>query len=530
MYRTIDKQIATSVETMEPVELKDPILEHPIPCLEIMNKMVKIAKENNFPSFENIAFIGAQHKLETTASLLEAIIKLGANPKNMFFTGKCYSTCPSVEATIKNLGIHVLDDPKPLYPGGYSEACTKTIKKMWKSLNEHLKKTPNIEKIIILDDGGRVVEELKFVTIISYQIIVIEQTKGGLYSKGLIDHGMFPMISVAQSAAKKIIEAPLIATAILIKLKEVIDNLEIKQSISGVVGNGSVGKMVANYLADIGHEVKVYDQIFTTRNHKNIHMVNNIEEIFNQCSFIFGCTGRDITENLDLETIVNDQIWISGSSEDREFRSFILSNYRDKKERLNINPMNDLLFELPSGKKVTIKQGGFPFNFDKKPWNVPAKDIEVTQCCLLGAVMQAGLIENNRIRYKIEPQQQLNSYIQSFIVTLWGEKERQSSANRFDQDTIDKFKIPNWIEEKSGRASCVDIRILREAFQMSVDLNTVFEESPLNMRKFMEEALLFMHENSQPKISKIIPTILPINKSELYDSQGSNFHKLDYKL
>lgn len=469
---------------------------HPIPFLPILDEIINIAKQQELPTLSNVAFIGAQHKLETTATLFQSLIKLGAKPENMFFTGKCYSTCVSVENTMKTLRVNIFDDPIPRAPGGYAEACKKVIKKMWKKFDEHLANHEDIKKIIILDDGARVVEELKFLTIINYQVIVIEQTRGGLYSQGLIDHGIFPMISVAQSATKKIIEAPLIATAILTRLQQVVADLKINQATCGVVGNGAVGKMVANYLASLGHAVKVYDQVITIKNHENIRMVSNIEEIFKGSSFVFGCTGRDITEGLDLAPIIdNDQIWISGSSEDREFKSFMLLHAKNLNGVEKFDPMADVLFKLPSGNTITIKQGGFPFNFDRKPWNVPASDIEITQGCLLGAVIQAAIIDEDRTKYKLQPQQQLNPYIQSFIVARWGDREQKSGINRFDKDTIDMFKVPAFIEEKSGRANCVDSLILQRAFQIDFNLNELpVDRYLLDMHKFMHKALLFINQ------------------------------------
>lgn len=455
---------------------------HPIPKLEIMDQMVARTKEHKLPSLSNIAFIGAQHKLETTATLFKAMIELGAKPENMFFTGKCYSTCPEVEVAIKELGVKVFDDPKPSYPGGYSDACSKVMRNMWDEFNEHLEQNPDIEKIVILDDGGRVTEELKFVTTVSYPLVAIEQTRGGLYSKGLTEHGMFPIISVAQSAAKKIIEAPLIATAIFTRLQKIINDLQIQQEICGIIGNGATGKMVSNYLAKHGYKVLVYDQMPTLKNHKNISIAKNIKEMFQTCSFIFGCTGRDITEKLDLQNIITkDQIWISGSSEDREFKNFLLTN----KENIKVIG-DDAICTLSSGSKIIIKQQGFPFNFDRQPWNVLATDIEMTQCCLLGAVLQASLIGSyNPTKFRAtQNAEMLNPYLQSFIVGFWGDREI-IGKNRFDKDLLDMFKIPHWIEKESYPGKCFDYKILKTAFEFEFDLNAMPLEKVPNMLKFM---------------------------------------------
>ena len=306
-----------------------------------------------------------------------------------------------------------------------------------------------------------------------------------------------------------------------------VENLEVNKKVCGVIGNGAVGRTVANYLAETGNVVKVFDQIITTKNHANITIVNNIEEIFKECSFVFGCTGRDITEGVKFESIITtDQIWISGSSEDREFNSF-LRKYGPK--NIICNSMDDISCSLQAEKKITIiiKQGGFPFNFDKEPWNVPASDIEVTQCCLLGAVMQAAVIENNRIKYKtIEPLQQLNAYIQSFIVTLWGKREEENGDTRFDPDILNMFKIPSWIEENSGKASFIDIEKLKEIFCVPVNLNLLpIDPFYLDMRKFMYGTPLLTHK--EKSASK---TAIPhLNQSVLKENEPNEPKKLDYQ-
>lgn len=427
-----------------------PIKLNPIPKLEIIDTMVEIAKQHKLPSLSDIAFIGAQHKLETTASLFEAMIKLGAKPENMFFTGKCYSTCQEAEEAIKNLGVRVFDDPIPERPGGYTEACYKVVNYMWEVFNAHLENQSNIKKIIVLDDGGRFLESLRFKTIFYYPTVVIEQTRGGLYSKAMIDNELLHTITVAQSATKKYIEPKLIAITMLEKLTKFTEDLDINNGFCGVIGNGCIGSAVANYLASKGHIVLIHDQTVINKTNERILKAKDIIEIFEKCSFIFGCTGQDVTAGLSLKNIINkDQVWISGSSEDQEFKSFLLANKNSYYFQSNIH--GNVICNLQNGKKITIKQWGFPFNFDGSNNSDPAGDFELTRCCLLGGVIQAALTEAITMNknYKLYPMQMLNPYIQSFITTAWGSREI-ANKNRYPKELFDKFQDISWIQESSS--------------------------------------------------------------------------------
>ena len=44
--------------------------------------------------FSRVLFIGVQHIVATTASLFEAMIRLGADPEKMYFIGKDYKYNP----------------------------------------------------------------------------------------------------------------------------------------------------------------------------------------------------------------------------------------------------------------------------------------------------------------------------------------------------------------------------------------------------------------------------------------------------
>lgn len=429
------------------------IAMHPIPSLDLINRIVTTVKQHSLLSLENTAFIGTQHKLETTATLFKAMIALGANPSCMIFTGKLYSTCKAVELSMRNLGMKIVPDAIPEYPGGYQEACIEHTRYLWDILLDHLKQNPQINKIIVLDDGGRMIEQMPHATRFKYATAAIEQTRGGLYSKTL-NKLLCPVIPVATCATKIYLEPPLIAEAILKRLKKTINSLEFKDHvIFGVIGNGAIGGAVVEYLLSEGHKIVIYDEnqksFQKMAKHNNLFRVGSLEEVFANANCIFGCTGQDVTQGIDIANLVQrDQIWISATSEDKEFRSFLLAQ-RGKIHFTNM--LGDAVFTNPSGGRITIKECGFPFNFDREPWNVPAEDIELTQACLLSSVLQASLIArapNGNGAINRPEMYSLNPYLQSFIVHQWG--QRQSNQTRYPAGFLGNFNSIPWIVKNSG--------------------------------------------------------------------------------
>ena len=70
---------------------------------------------------------------------------------------------------------------------------------------------------------------------------------------------MLPVVNVAYSAAKQILESPMIAKAVIKKLDQILLR-DIKNSICGVVGLGAIGRAIIQKLLSLGCKVVVYDK------------------------------------------------------------------------------------------------------------------------------------------------------------------------------------------------------------------------------------------------------------------------------
>lgn len=424
---------------------------YPIPQLPVLDKLVDLAQNRALPNLDRTVIIGVQHLLETTATLFQSLIKLGIKPENMFFAGKCYSTSPVIAKTIEDMGINLIHGSIPKYPGAYQAVNKEDVKNLWQQFKEASKKR-EIDRVIILDDGGRCIEEMPRTLPFYYYSACIEQTRGGLYSSS-IDRLASPLIEVATSAVKRHIESPLIAEAILSKVKHILPKLNLnKDTVCAVVGNGAVGNEMVKYLSSLGQTVICYDEdpaVFKDiSGYKPIRM-QNLETLLANCTHVFGCTGRDITKGIDVFDIaaVDDMHFISCTSEDKEFAS-LLKRIAEENKRMYFEPLSDITCWSNNQSKITIYKSGFPVNFDRKPWNVPARDIEITQGLLLSACLQAITTAMKKMDTQDEKKRQmLAPHLQQIVLKEW---LKGQSAEHYSKELLDKFNDIEWIKTNSG--------------------------------------------------------------------------------
>jgi hypothetical protein len=441
-----------------------PLIKHPIPQLEVLDKIVAATQQSGALNPENTAIIAEQHLLETTASLFQSFIRLGVTPQNIFAIGKCYSTCDAVAASISDLGVQVFPGVKPARPGQYQKAQCVQLNKFWQTFTAHIKKQ-NIERVIVVGDGGRLAEKMPANIPFDYATAVVEQTRGGLYSPRL-NHLISKVILVAGSALKLEIEPEFVIQAVLKKAKAVIKELCVDtRKVIGIVGNGIIGAELVSQLAADGFSIITYDENPDAfwGNDSNFYRAANIAQVIANADVIFSCTGKKSTfEGVDVHGLTTQDKWlISLTSEDREFYPIIQSILEK-----NPNQIYDPLDHLHDD-DLHIFYGGYPANFhDRMPWNVPADKIAVTQGAMLMATIQGMLVASKPIRdgFTINPSLQLclDPYAQRYVARIWGETQGKPLTEFEDLEAILKYSdgeyIPNtqlksWFEHDTVTAA-----------------------------------------------------------------------------
>ncbi|MCE3238746.1 MAG: D-2-hydroxyacid dehydrogenase [Gammaproteobacteria bacterium] len=433
-------------------------LSYPVPSLQVINDMIAVIPEGIRKQFQKTVLVGCQHNLETTVTIYQAMKKLGI--KKIYSVGKCYSDSEIIKKAMEEEGVCLMPSNKPAKPGKFQEVCRQDIRAMWDRCSKELE--DDVETIVVLDDGGRCLEEMPPYIRLNYRVAGIEQTRGGLYSP-VLDQLPFPVIEVASSALKREIEPIFIVKAIIKELEEKIDYLSNtfhfdQRTVIGIIGNGAIGSAVAKYFLSLGYTVAVYDEngdAFTDISPKSkLYRMPSREAVISNSQCIFGCTGKDALHGIPLLEIVNkNTVFISCTSEDREFLSTL--EVISKQSIIKSDALGDLICLSKNGSDVVFVRGGYPFNFNGKPWNVPANEIEPTQGILLGAVIQAvtcakkpsgdGFTINRAKRLMLDPS------IQQFVIAKW---RQTPAATHHSEELLDCFNQPEWIKQNSGGEYC----------------------------------------------------------------------------
>lgn len=387
--------------------------------LPILDEIIKYTK-NDYGDKKNmgrIALIYIHHPLKTSINLLNAVIFLGIKPYNIFVLGKHYSESLDVVNEIVSMGVNYQKSSKQLGIGNFAETFSSDIKQLWDLFFRSV--SQNVDSIIIADHGGYVLSSIPERATAAYKVIGLEKTSGGL-ARGKSPG--FPVINVAGSNAKKELESPLIANAIMNKLEKRMGKIK-PGKICGIVGYGAIGQSLAKKLIEMGYFVFVCDLNISAslRVDHAINIITEIKELLNISDYIFGCTGEDITSNIkDFDSVPNKICLISCSSGDVEFNCLLQKINEDYGKRKKIiDSLDDLFLETEGGGEISILRGGFPINFDDSGESVPANDIQLTRALVLFGILQCVDMLMSIEEYSLLELCELKEEFQKMTLTLW---------------------------------------------------------------------------------------------------------------
>lgn len=385
--------------------------------------------------------ISVQHLLRSTGSMFKAIVDIGFIPQNIFLTGKIYSTHLDTQEKLKRLGINVLDADMPTELGIYTDSLEQDVHRMWQLLAKQLKP---YSKIIILDDGGYTLKNAPESILDNHSVFGIEQTTSGIRMHSAF--GKFPVIHLAASAAKVIIEPPIVSEAVKIQLGKIID--ELKPENIGIVGYGNIGKAIANEFKD-KYRLLVFDSKNELKNDELIDgsvYCNSLSEIYNQSSLIIGATGQDISDLNWLKNSTGNKTLISVSSGDIEFNNLLKQCKEYLTEELK-SPLQILNLKTAQGHSLKILRGGMVANFTGTPDSSPGHIIQITRGLLFAAIIQI-LRDFEKLRLN-SGAIMLDPRLQEEVVQLWFKDQPQRQID-YSKEILNGFKNLEWIAEHSS--------------------------------------------------------------------------------
>lgn len=391
---------------------------------------------------ENIYLVCLQHFLGTTVFMIDKLKELGV--KHIYCHDKLYSTYDQSMVDMKDrIGEgNVFQLAAPPKPWMYAETLKKSLQtKLWSKVLfdiEHTKEPPF--KIIVLDDGGRLITSIPEVLAEKYgdRIFAVEQTTAGYR---LVKEGKpnFPWISVATSSIKRN-EDPFIGDLARDKVLQRINAQgfvdRTKVCVGLIGGLGNVGAKVAESLKNEGFRVYVYDtKSITSFPACFSGRCDTVIELMQKCAVVIGCTGlntfRDVLQKHAVSTLITrDIICMSTSSESIEFEELMRtldSLYPSVLQDYQHHALADVKYNFVGSDNkayaVTFCNAGFPVTFDtSKKHAVAPQNIAVTRAALLAAVYQWILHdpEKTKLLKKDDANEVvLDSAVQQHITQAW---------------------------------------------------------------------------------------------------------------
>ena len=256
--------------------------------------------------------------------------------------------------------------------------------------------------------------------------------------------GKFPVIHLASSAAKVILEARFVSEAILLQIGDTIRDINLKSI--GVVGYGHVGKAIVNDFRN-SRDVCVYDikNEMGSKVYSNVRYCQNIGELINNVDILIGATGQDISDTDWLNDLKRDIHLISVSSGDIEFNRLIKVCQPHLLNIIN-SPLNTLKIKTKNNSTITILRGGMVANFTGAHYSSSAESIQLTRGLIISAIIQ--IIENQDSLLKKNGAIMLSPILQREVVKYWFNDQPQKKLD-YSEQIVKGFQNTNWIRNKS---------------------------------------------------------------------------------
>jgi S-adenosylhomocysteine hydrolase len=353
-----------------------------------------------------------QHQLTNHAAQAAALVRLGAEPRRMYWLDVPYTSHAVVRKHVQDkLGIPkdnfwVSDDYRTLEPYGPYQ-LRRTVEAVLAVAKS------NDFPLLVLDDGAYVLEALAVLRPQRWprKIAIVEQTSRGmikLASSAALQliALQVPLVDVARSTPKRTLEPPFIAMSICASLQRSILRRK-GRAPSGrclVLGYGAIGEQVATFL---DHEfafgrsnvfVSDVDPEACQKAARRKFPIWDRRDLKTRFDLIVGCSGRSSFGLGDYVYLEDGALLVSASSGAVEMSRAEFIEHADASELDDVEIVRsgldeqdvhaDLVFRLVD-RSAIFANAGFPVNFDGRISTTPGRFIQATPVMMLGAAIQA---------------------------------------------------------------------------------------------------------------------------------------------
>jgi len=364
--------------------------------------------QTSYLPLKGVTALLIQHQLGGQVPQARALIELGIAPEDLFWIDIPYTSSKKVQKALirlgipeKNLLIHrfmLMDD--------YGKYQRLRVQQFLRDLSSDLP-----PMLLVLDDGSYMLEALSCLRQHPRRVAIVEQTTRGIIK---IEHNAslamcadeFPLINVARSQPKTILEPPFIGIAVCDALKNRLgaDFRTVPGDRSLVLGYGAIGEQVAAFLNEIlgfnRDHIHVFDPVTSRMERAASSGFSIWEKADRRYMFrlVVGCSGR-ASFTLGDHVFLKDGAFLASATSgtvELSRKDFIeladASPYDDiwiDHEGLDLTDIHsDIRFNFID-RNVTFVNGGFPVNFDGRVNCIPPHYIQPTTVMMCSAAIQA---------------------------------------------------------------------------------------------------------------------------------------------
>ena len=327
---------------------------------------------NTFPFFRHLSYL--------------------TNFGKVYILEKPYSTVRSTYNDLVQAGCEIVQ-VKMESGMPYEFSVRKSVDILWSKIIEEQKQN-DLKKLLVVDDGGDLWHSIPWNNLKGVSVAGVEQTQRGITRIESSQIKIPPIISVASSGIKKVIESQFIGKSVVDKLDE-LKLIDTKKRI-GILGMGSIGLAVAKTVNELGHKVSYYDPSPGTITSNLIKRCLSLDDLLNSADLIIGTVGKDSLKGMAFDRVSGEKIMVSASSADVEFSSLLKLTVSTE------TPFGTRKIQVNRKLKIEILNGGYPLNFDRVKNATPSEDIALTWCLMyIGAMQAAELIKEDKLLPRI---------------------------------------------------------------------------------------------------------------------------------
>jgi len=349
-----------------------------------------------------------QHQLGNQVPQTRALLDLGLDPKQLHWIDIPYTSTERVRDEFRKMGVPA----ENMVPGDFrllDNYAPYQRLRVQRYLRELAKDPP--EHLLVLDDGSYLIEALASMKLRLPRISIVEQTTRGII-KMEEDASLeacsreFPIVNVAKSRPKTVLEPPFIGLAVCDALQRKFAH---KLTVSPkdrclVLGYGAIGEQVAEFARTVlgfaSDRVHVHD-VDEGKMRRAVaagFRAWNRGERGYRFRLVLGCSGR-ASFRVGDHVLLEDGAYLasatSGTVELSREQFVELADANDEddiwivREGLDERQLHsDLKFHFV-GQEATFVNGGFPVNFDGRINCVPMHYIQPTPTMMCAAAVQA---------------------------------------------------------------------------------------------------------------------------------------------